>query len=238
MAGLDLYCSNEATIIGMRPDIWVIVHHGRPVGVLEVKKPELGILEAPAVVGQILDYLHVLRHQFGVLDPYAIGTTFEQWRVLHLPKDDKVAGTRVVEASPVIDGYGNAEEFCTAMVAALQLMRNSPLKPLPTAPPLEIGIAQAYMRATRHTWSWVTLAAPITLQYSKMAAGNIFVLVRDLGAGAHGHAWLASSTSGCVCVLKIARRMGASTGLSRGCAVMRITTPKSNSKMSCWSGTW
>ena len=83
----------------MRPDIWVIILHGRPVGVLEVKPPQCGILESPAVLGQNLDYMRVLRHQFGVSDPYAVATTFEQWRVLHLPaNDDPAKGSRFVEA--------------------------------------------------------------------------------------------------------------------------------------------
>jgi hypothetical protein len=231
MAGLDLYCSNEVSIVGMRPDIWVIVLNGRPVGILEVKKPKRGILEAPAVAGQILDYLRVLRFQFGVRSPCGIVTTYEQWRVFHLPDDDNAAtGLRMVEAAPVINGYGAAHVFTAAIVAALRLMRSSVLLPLPTALPLELQTAHAYMRVDKNAWSWMTFAAPITLQYNKMTLGNSFYLVSDLGAGAHGHAWLACSNTGHVCALKIARSMGSSTEFAIGCASNRVTSPEQQLK--------
>lgn len=206
MSGLDLMCSNEVTIVGMRPDIWVIILHGRPVGVLEVKTPQRGILESPAVLGQNLDYMRVLRHQLGVADPYAIATTFEQWRVLHLPaNDDPAKRGRFVEATPVIDGYGDPAPLCAALLATLSRMRHSPLQLPVSDHPTSLDTMCAYMRVDKTSWKWVTTSATL-LNYCDMPTGNQFILVRDLGAGAHGHAWLACSDTGRVCVLKICRR--------------------------------
>lgn len=236
MAGLDVSCSNEVTIVGMRPDIWVIVLHGRPVGILEVKKPRLGVLEEPAILGQVLDYLRVLRHQFGVRSPYAICTTYEQWRVLHLPDaDDATRGPRLVEATPVIDGYGDKEEFCATMIASLHLMRHSPLDQRSAELPAALQSTRAYMKVDQATWIWVTTPA-IKLDYSKTCEGATFLLVQDLGFGAHGHAWLACSASGRVCVLKIARRMGASSGFADSGGVM-LNSPEQqlNAELSAWN---
>jgi hypothetical protein len=237
MAGLDMSCSNEVTIVGMRPDIWVIVLNGRPVGILEVKKPRRGILEDRNVLGQVLDYLRVLRHQFGVRNPYAICTTYEQWRVCRLPESDNaIGGQRLVEATPVIDGYGDAAEFCAIMIATLHLMRHSPLDQRSAELPVKLQSSRAYMKVDKITWIWVTTAA-ITLDYSLMCMGTTFLLVQDLGFGAHGHAWLACSANGrSVCVLKIARRMGASSGFADSGGVM-VHTPEEQlkSELTMWN---
>ena len=71
----------------------------------------------------------------------------------------------------------------------------------------------AYMRVDKTSWKWATTPAT-RLNYRDMPTGNQFILVRDLGAGAHGHAWLACSDTGRVCVLKICRRQVAAAEFS------------------------
>ena len=213
MTGLSLTCTEELSIVGMRPDVWVIMHSDgvvrRPVGVLEVKKPGAGALAHPIVLGQILDYLRVLRHQFGVLDAFAIGTTFEEWRVFRLPADDNVhGGLRMVDASPIIDGHGSAAAFCTSLTTALLLMTKSRLLPVPTSNPSALDPQRAYLKIDAKSWTWVSPSKATPLDYLTTAKANSLLLLQDLGSGAHGHTWLACSDAGKVVVVKIGRTVG------------------------------
>ena len=52
---------NELSVFGTAPDMWVMTVRGRPIGVVEVKKPGRGILDNAEVAGQMYDYLKRLR---------------------------------------------------------------------------------------------------------------------------------------------------------------------------------
>jgi len=145
----------------MCPDIRVIVLRGRPVGLLEVTMPTgrprstiTRISGCPILTPSARrcvcasgssTHLRVLRHQFGVSNPYAIGTTYEQWRVFHLSeRDDPTGPQRHLEATRVISGHGAPTDLCTALVAALQCMRRSILLPLADGPPAVLDASVQY----------------------------------------------------------------------------------------------
>jgi hypothetical protein len=71
-AGLQqkLHCFNELSIFRLRHDIWVVMSStGVPVGVCEVKKPGVNIMNSRYVFGQIYDYMMRLR-SFKYLELY------------------------------------------------------------------------------------------------------------------------------------------------------------------------
>ena len=76
---------NELSVFGTAPDMWVMSVRGRPVGVVEVKKPGRGILDKPEVAGQMYDYLKRLRSFYGLKHVFGIATTYVEWRLFWLP---------------------------------------------------------------------------------------------------------------------------------------------------------
>ncbi len=85
--------SQEIGKMGIRPDIYMLFDENkRPVGVVEVKKPLMGLkpsittslLDRRDFQGQIYDYLMFLKMQFSL--PYVIGilTTFQEFRICWL----------------------------------------------------------------------------------------------------------------------------------------------------------
>jgi hypothetical protein len=88
-----------------RPDIWLLRLNSIPIGiflgvlvlsiigVIEVMKPSEGIMQSGAVLGQTYDYLRRLRSFYGLVDAFAIVTTFQQWRICWLPSDDAAQST-------------------------------------------------------------------------------------------------------------------------------------------------
>lgn len=214
MAGIHFICHMDLTVLGMRPDVWLIMRRerlangglgaSRPVGVIEVKKPLAGILDDPRFLGQVLDYLRILRHQFGVIDAFAIGTTYSQWRVYRLPENDVACGpNRLVDAGATLDVFSDVRVLCSTLCRALRCMNEAAVQPEDTELPLSLDPSRAYMQVDVDSWSWATRKAKV-LNYNRMPTSSSLLLLRDLGRGLHGHAWLACSDAGLVCVVKIA----------------------------------
>jgi len=84
-------------------DIYAITLLGKPVGVVEVKKPQQGVLDHPNVLGQLLDYLLQLRYFHGLLWSFGILTTYEEWRICWLPnqQSDEATQQTIIEAPRV-----------------------------------------------------------------------------------------------------------------------------------------
>ena len=75
---------NELSVFGTAPDMWVMTVRGRPIGVVEVKKPGRGILDNAEVAGQMYDYLKRLRSFYGLKHAFGIATTYAEWRLFWL----------------------------------------------------------------------------------------------------------------------------------------------------------
>ena len=95
----DLSFSAELKTREHRADIWVLMRHGRPVGAIEVKKPGDQALEHPRILGEVYDYLMLLRNFEGLSHVYGILTSYKQWRVCWLEDTDEDA-TRTTMPEP------------------------------------------------------------------------------------------------------------------------------------------
>jgi hypothetical protein len=85
----------EVGAVGLRPDVWVVTWNMIPVGVMEVKKPDVGqkglsqsILDKPTVLGKLFDFQMQLPNFYGISPAFGIVTTFEAWRVCWIPPND------------------------------------------------------------------------------------------------------------------------------------------------------
>eukprot|EP00301_Raphidiophrys_heterophryoidea_P006056 c12478_g1_i1.p1 GENE.c12478_g1_i1~~c12478_g1_i1.p1 ORF type:complete len:487 (+),score=66.84 c12478_g1_i1:302-1762(+) len=89
--GSDLRLVAEASVNYIRPDYWVVKTQNRPVGVVEVKKPQVGVLDNPNVLGELFDNMNGLRCYFGVDHPFGIVTTLKQWRICWFENSASIA---------------------------------------------------------------------------------------------------------------------------------------------------
>jgi hypothetical protein len=82
----------EKNIAGNQADIWIVLLHGHLVGCVEVKKPSQGKVESQKrdplnhklVLGQLYDYMKVIRSFYGTMPVWGIVTTFNEWRFCKL----------------------------------------------------------------------------------------------------------------------------------------------------------
>jgi hypothetical protein len=93
--GLDFDTFKEVGAFGLRPDMWVVKWNMIPVGVIEVKKPDVSpkrlgqsILDKPTVLGELFDFQMQLPNFYGMSPAFGIVATFEAWRVCWIPQDD------------------------------------------------------------------------------------------------------------------------------------------------------
>jgi hypothetical protein len=94
-------------LVGDRPDIWVMLRRGRPVGVVEVKKPDIGqkepggdALSHKKILGELYDYMMTLRCFEGLERVYGILTTYDEWRICWLEDTDDDARSTDMPAAP------------------------------------------------------------------------------------------------------------------------------------------
>jgi hypothetical protein len=90
LAGLaeKVECVNELGIHNIRPDIWIVVTRGIPIGVIEVKKPKTthheSVLKNSAIFGQIFDYMKRLQTFTGIRHVFGILTSYSEWIICSL----------------------------------------------------------------------------------------------------------------------------------------------------------
>eukprot|EP01118_Nematostelium_gracile_P018556 TRINITY_DN8271_c0_g1_i1.p1 TRINITY_DN8271_c0_g1~~TRINITY_DN8271_c0_g1_i1.p1 ORF type:complete len:516 (-),score=92.47 TRINITY_DN8271_c0_g1_i1:98-1570(-) len=89
----NLTVSQQIGIFRAKPDIWIVFKNGIPIGVVEVKKPAVGVMSHPKVLGQILLYMTQLKSFYGIQDIFGIVTTYEEWRICWLPECDGAASS-------------------------------------------------------------------------------------------------------------------------------------------------
>jgi hypothetical protein len=82
----------EIGVFKLRPDLWVISLHAMPIGIIEVKKPDLleseTALEHPNVLGELYDFIKHLPNFYGVSPAFGIITNLNSWRIAWLPDED------------------------------------------------------------------------------------------------------------------------------------------------------
>ncbi|EGG20804.1 hypothetical protein DFA_00669 [Cavenderia fasciculata] len=89
-----LWCTNDSSITGLQPDVWVIVTmSGLPIGVVGIKEPKNNNMANEEVHDQIFNYMERLRSYTGQKNVFGIVTCYEQWRVYWLPDSDHSASS-------------------------------------------------------------------------------------------------------------------------------------------------
>eukprot|EP00978_Attheya_sp_CCMP212_P011932 scaffold29636_cov50-Attheya_sp.AAC.2 len=94
--GLDLSqleVHSELGTFNIRPDLWVITRGGVPIGVIQVKKPDvqgekIQGLDHLNCLGELYDFMRHLPNFYGVSPVFGIITNFVSWRVAWLPDKD------------------------------------------------------------------------------------------------------------------------------------------------------
>jgi hypothetical protein len=113
-AGLmdHVQCFNELSVFELRADIWVVTSKMVPIGVVEVKKPDEGIMASERVHGQIYDYMLRLQSFFGLKNVFGIVSTYEQWRIYWLPSAGEAAAStnKLVDACVEEKEEGDGQE--------------------------------------------------------------------------------------------------------------------------------
>lgn len=119
--GDDAEVHSEVATFSIRPDLWVVSIRGIPVGVIEVKKPDVpgkpSAMSHPNVLGELFDFMKHLPNFYGVHPVFGILTNFQSWRIAWLPDEatDSLAAESVEFDD---DGEGVQEE--TGKVAKIQ----------------------------------------------------------------------------------------------------------------------
>jgi len=100
LGATDVEIHSEIATFNIRPDLWVVSVRGIPMGVVQVKKPDVPgkpkALDHPNVLGELFDFLRHLPNFHGVSPAFGILTNMNTWRMAWLPTEsgdvDLVAG--------------------------------------------------------------------------------------------------------------------------------------------------
>lgn len=80
----------EVEVMRNRPDFMVIVVDGHPIGTIEGKQPSDEAMHHGNILGEVYDQLQHLRSVFRVDVPFAILTSYNEWRICWLDDDKSV----------------------------------------------------------------------------------------------------------------------------------------------------
>jgi hypothetical protein len=93
----------ESEVLSIRPDWRVLYLNGYLVGVIEGKQPGKQAMTHPRILGEVYDQLMHLRSVFRVSTPFAILSSYNQWRLCWLddaPSNMLAAMTELPESTP------------------------------------------------------------------------------------------------------------------------------------------
>jgi hypothetical protein len=136
MLGRDLSqleVHSELGTFNIRPDLWVITRGGVPIGVIQVKKPDV---QGEKIQGELYDFMRHLPNFYGESPLFGIITNFVSWRVAWLPdKDGNFDEVENRAAEPVVwfpDDYDddqNDSSDCASVDANANLVEGtSPMR--------------------------------------------------------------------------------------------------------------
>ena len=154
---------------------------------------------------------HGLHHIFGIT------TTYEKWRFCWFPESDACAASADIDfiakqqnqnLQQIPEELHGTEVFSynhpdipKLLTSIIYKMYKSPWS---NSTKIHNDPSRPVIVLTPDQWQWKKSPLPEILSYDKVPNSNNtrFLLLQDLGQGADGHVWLATSESGCVCVLK------------------------------------
>lgn len=135
----------EVEVMRNRPDFMVILVKGHPVGTIEGKQPGDVAMTHPNILGEVYDQLQHLHSIFRVDIPFAILTSYDQWRICWL--DNPESNSRAALAqTPVPSTYATPVKRKQESVNAPEvttLMKTKPESPLlPETPSRKKGLGR------------------------------------------------------------------------------------------------
>ena len=74
----------EVEVMRNRPDFMLILVNDHPIGTIESKQPGIVAMHHPNILGEVYDQLTHLSSIFKVDNPFAILTSYEEWRICWL----------------------------------------------------------------------------------------------------------------------------------------------------------
>jgi hypothetical protein len=88
----------EVEVMRNRPDFMLILVNGHPIGTIEGKQPGKNAMDHPNILGEVYDQLEHLRSIFRVDIPFAILTSYAEWRICWLNEQSSIerAGTDIL----------------------------------------------------------------------------------------------------------------------------------------------
>ena len=129
----------EVEVMGIRPDFMLILADGHPIGTVEGKQPGKIAMHNPNILGEVYDQLMHLSSIFRVDNPFAILTSYEEWRIcwLNLPATNELASTTTI---PEITPYQtptkqNAAEEIDSLESENDCPEDEPSSPPPPPTP-------------------------------------------------------------------------------------------------------
>ena len=144
--------------------------------------------------GQIFDYLLILKSIYGVNDPVGIMTTYDEWRICWL--DSSSSDSQRTFCASKIMQY-NDPELPRYIMTALVRMARATISDLP------VKKDRSYPYMTTKKFTWKVLGVDLDSANFPAPSSENFYLLKDLGGGAEGKAWLACNSSGRKCVVKL-----------------------------------
>jgi hypothetical protein len=94
----------EVEVMSVRPDFTLLYVNGHPIGTIEGKQPGKDAMTDGNILGEVYDQLMHLHSIFGVDNPFAILTSYEEWRIcwLNFERSNEVAALKELLNSPAI----------------------------------------------------------------------------------------------------------------------------------------
>ena len=144
----------------------------------------------------------------------------------------KAPSERILDASRILDGYADPIVLSNAICCTLRCMSNARIRHFTGFPPKHLDPECAYMKVDEEVWSWATRKS-IQLDYSRIPTAASLLLLRDLGVGLHGHAWLACSEAGLTCVLKVGSLSAVTNTLESELRAWTLANPEAPRPVLC-----
>ena len=86
----DIKLLSELGVFYLFPDLWILSVNNITIGFVEVKKKNVDLNDTH-ILGQVFDYLMILKNHFSLDYAFGILTNYDNWRVCWLPDADCIA---------------------------------------------------------------------------------------------------------------------------------------------------
>jgi hypothetical protein len=92
----------EVELMSVRPDFTLLYVDGHPIGTIEGKQPGETAMTDGNILGEVYDQLMHLHSMFGVVNPFVILTSYEEWRIcwLDLKRSNEIAALDTLPEPP------------------------------------------------------------------------------------------------------------------------------------------